>query len=197
MLSVSFRNTFPLRQVLTVAIGACIMILGSKIQISQVPVPFTFQTVGALFIAMTYSPMSAFLSLLTWLTMGASGLSVFAKSASGAATLMGPTAGYLWGMLLAATLMSACQFYCAGFFNGLFSKKAHQEGDYLNFPATVFVGCLGAVLILMMGWINLSQYIGPVPAWNYGVLPFLMMEFLKAIGVAGIVSTFQLGKIGR
>lgn len=196
MLSVGLRHTFPLRQALTVAMGVCLMIVGSKLSLHTpfTPVPVTFQTVSTLFIAMTCSPVTAFLSLLTWITMGVSGLSVFAGSHSGVATIVGPTAGYIWGMLMAVTLMSACQHHCADFFNALFSKK---QGDCLSFAASILVGTLGIVVVtLTMGWINLSQYVGSTAAWNLGVAPFLMLEFLKVIGVSVFVTTFQWGKKG-
>jgi len=195
MLSVSLRNAFPVKQVLSVLIGGCIMTIGSKLQIPCSPVPFTFQTIAVLLIALTCAPSKAFLSVLTWLSLGVCGMPVFAKHS--ASVIVGPTAGYLWGMLCAVTLMSFCQFHCAGFFNALFFKKEDNAQESLSFPAMILVGSLGAMLILFMGWLNLGQYIGSAMAWNVGVVPFILLEFLKVVGVSMLVSTFQWGKIAE
>ena len=192
MLAIRLRNTFPLRQILTVLIGVSVMILGSKLQIETTPVPFTFQTVGVLLIGMTFSPAKAFLSLLVWLSLGACSIPVFSRTAT---MIVGPTAGYLWGMLLAATLMSGCQFYLYPFFNRLFSKK--ETPEHLTIPASILVGSLGCGVILFMGWLNLSQYCGAYNAWQLGVSPFLFLELCKTIGVAMAVDTLQWQKRGR
>jgi biotin transport system substrate-specific component len=192
MLAIRSNDTFPLRQILTVIIGVCVMILGSKLKVPMTPVPFTFQTVGVLLIALTCSPAKAFLSVLVWISLGACGFSVFAGNAG---MIMGPTAGYFGGMLVAVTLMSACQCYIAPFFNRLFSKKESEE--FLTVPASILVGCLGSMIILSLGWLNLSQYIGSVQAWHLGVAPFLFLELCKVIGVAMAVDTLQWQKIGR
>lgn len=192
MLAIRERNTFPLRQILTVVIGVCIMILGSKLEIPMTPVPFTFQTVSVFVIALTCSPAKAFLSLLVWISLGACGLPVFSGNLT---MIVGPTSGYIWGMLLAVTLVSGCQAYLSSFFNRLFLKKDSLE--FLTVPASILVGCLGCAVILTMGWVNLSQYIGSVNAWNCGVVPFLFLELCKVIGVVMAVDTLQLQKIGR
>jgi len=159
------------------------------------PVPFTFQTVSVLLIALTGSPAKAFLSVLVWISLGACGFPVFAGDTGDTNVIMGPTAGYCWGMLMAVTLMSACQCYIAPFFNRLFSKQ--QSTDFLTVPASILVGCLGSMAILSLGWLNLSQYIGSVQAWHLGVAPFLFLELCKVIGVAMAVDTLQWQKIGR
>lgn len=192
MLAIRSNDAFPLRQILTVIIGVCVMILGSKLTVPMTPVPFTFQTVGVLFIGLTCSPAKAFLSVLVWISLGAGGFSVFADNAG---MIVGPRTGYFWGMLVAVTLMSACQCHIAPFFNRLFSKQ-ESEG-FLTVPASILVGCLGSMIILSLGWFNLSQYIGSSNAWHLGVVPFLFLELCKVIGVAMAVDTLQWQKIGR
>ena len=192
MLAIRSNDAFPLRQILTVIIGVCVMILGSKLTVPMTPVPFTFQTVGVLFIGLTCSPAKAFLSVLVWISLGAGGFSVFADNAG---MIVGPRTGYFWGMLVAVTLMSACQCHIAPFFNRLFSKQ-ESEG-FLTVPASILVGCLGSMIILSLGWFNLSQYIGSSNAWHLGVAPFLFLELCKVIGVAMAVDTLQWQKIGR
>jgi biotin transporter BioY len=151
---------------------------------------------GVLLIAMTCSPLKSFLSLLAWISLAAAGLPVLAGSVVGS-IITRPTAGYLWGMLIAATLMSAAQFYGAGFFNNMFSKKPQQQNESLSFPASILVGSIGAIITLAMGWVYLSQFYGSVIAWTSGVMPFLIPELLKIVAVSFFISTFQLGKIAR
>ncbi len=197
MLSATLRNPFPLRQVATVVGSVAMMILCSKLTIPIKPVPFTLQTMGVLLIAMTCSPVKAFLSLLAWISLAAAGFPVLAGNSVIGSIVNHPTAGYLVGMLIAVTVMSAAQFYGSGFFNRIFSKKSYQEHEPLNFSASIFVGTIGALITLAMGWMYLSQFLGSVAAWTHGVVPFLLPELLKIVAASFFVTTFHLGKVAR
>ena len=59
------------------------------------------------------------LSILCYLLEGASGMPVFAQMKSGLHILIGPTAGYLWGFILAAFLM------------GYLSEKSYNHNFHL------------------------------------------------------------------
>jgi biotin transport system substrate-specific component len=166
------------------------MVLGSKISIPLYPVPITLQTAGMLFIAMTFTPSNAFLSLFSWLMLFAAGLPVLAKSTSSIAMLVGPTAGYFWGMVIAATVMSSCQSYGAVFFNQIFSKNQSS----LCMPAMILVSFIGTFIVLGLGWLNLCRYIGAEAAWTMGVVPFLIGDLLKVMAVSGLVSALRLGQ---
>lgn len=90
-----------------IAIGAALIAALSQISLSLGPVPFTLQTLAIGLVASLYNPREALLSVLTYLTLGAIGLPVFAGFSGGFASLFSPTAGFLWGFLLFAGITSS------------------------------------------------------------------------------------------
>jgi biotin transport system substrate-specific component len=200
MTAITLVTVSPLRQVFTVMIGVMIMTITSHLSIDIGPVPLTFQTLGVLTIAMALPPGRAFLSILTWMAWGVAGMPLFALFYSGAESISGPTGGYFLGMLMAAPLMSACQFRWAKFFNALVptARFRLQEGNApLNFPASMVVGIIGSVVILFCGWAYLAwYYCGCNAALESGVYPFLLPSVLKVVLSACIISGFKLSKIG-
>ena len=82
-------------------IGTLILAFSSKVQVPFWPVPMTMQTFVVFIIGMTFGSKLAFFTLLLYLFEGAIGLPVFAKG-GGLLYLTGPTAGYLYGMTIAA-----------------------------------------------------------------------------------------------
>lgn len=73
-------------------------------------VPITLQTFGVLLTGAVLGPRRGFLAVMLYLLVGTLGLPVFSGGAAGPGVLVGPTAGYLVGFPLAATL---CGFLVA------------------------------------------------------------------------------------
>ena len=70
------------------------------------PVPISLQTV-AIFLAALLLPMGpALISVLLYIALGAAGLPVFAGGRSGIEVLSGPTAGFIFGFLIAVIVVS-------------------------------------------------------------------------------------------
>ena len=90
-----------LKNIILILLGTIILTISAKIQIPFWPVPMTMQTYVVLVIGMIYGFKLGFLTLLTYLIEGALGIPVFAKG-GGLIYLTGPTAGYLYGMLIAS-----------------------------------------------------------------------------------------------
>lgn len=63
-------------------------------------VPVTMQTFGVLFALVWLGPREGTLALAVYLALGCLGLPVFSGFQGGLATALGPTGGYLWGLLL-------------------------------------------------------------------------------------------------
>ena len=93
-----------IKNILLILFGTFLLTVSSKIQVPFWPVPMTMQTFIVFIIAMTYGSKLAFFTLILYLIEGAAGLPVFAKG-GGLAYLTGPTAGYLYGMAIAAGVM--------------------------------------------------------------------------------------------
>ena len=81
--------------------GSILLAISAKVQVPFWPVPMTMQTFVIFLIGMTYSIRLSFATVAFYLFQGAVGLPVFATG-GGIAYLIGPTAGYLYGMTIAA-----------------------------------------------------------------------------------------------
>jgi len=97
----SYRINIYLKNILLVFFGTILLTISSKVQVPFWPVPMTMQTFIVFIIGMSYGSRLAFATLTVYLLEGAFGLPVFAKG-GGLIYLTGPTAGYLYGMMVAA-----------------------------------------------------------------------------------------------
>ena len=120
-----------------------LLAVSSKIQVPFWPVPMTMQTFVVLVIAMAYGWKLALLTLIAYLIEGALGLPVFAKG-GGLPYLIGPTAGYLYGMAIAAAVI--------GYFADLGYGKS-----IIKCIVPLFIG---TIIIFVFGVGYLSSIIG-------------------------------------
>lgn len=87
-----------------IATFTAIIVVTSVVSIPIGSVPITLQTFSVLLAGAVLGARRGLLAVLLYLLLGAIGLPVFAGGSSGLATFVGPTAGYLIGMPLAAWL---------------------------------------------------------------------------------------------
>lgn len=171
MLNVLSKKKFV--PVSCVLYGLSIMWLTSVMSVRIFPVPMTMQTCGMQVIAFLMSPVQAFYAVGSWLMAGAVGVPCFAGGKCGIDALFGPSSGYFLGMLLSAPLMSF-----------LMRKYRNQNAGFLpnaSFQSLFSVGFLGVILVLSMGYIFLSMFLGAHKAWCVGVKPFFLTDVLKAV----------------
>ena len=140
-----------------VVFGSLLLAVSAQFKIPLYPVPVTGQTLVVLLIGMTYGPRLGGITLAAYLFEGALGLPVFAGGAAGAVVLMGPTAGYLFGFLLAAIAMG----YLA------------ERGMGRTVVSTIAAMVIGNCVIYLCGALWLANFIGFGQAIAAGVLPFL------------------------
>lgn len=159
-----------------VNLGALTMVLLSGISFSQ-PIPFTLQSLGVLLLAVSLGPRLAALAVVEYLILGAAGLPVFSRG-GGIAYLMGPTAGYLLAMPLAAL--------AAGYlFKGIKSK--HKS---TRFIAGWFASMISCCIILLFGWAWFNSFIpNKNEALAIGFMQFLPIEIVKSM-LAALVIVF-------
>jgi len=124
-------------------------------------VPLTLQVHVALFVALLLGRTRGPLSVVTFLLMGSMGYPVFSSGFVGSSALMGPTAGYLWGYLAAALLITR------------FRPS--------SFKQMVLVMSLGNGVVYLWGAAYLSGFIGWGNAIKIGVLPFLVADICKIL----------------
>ena len=154
-----------------VVFGSLLLAVSAQFKIPLYPVPVTGQTLVVLLIGMTYGPRLGGVTIAAYLFEGALGLPVFAGGAAGVAVLMGPTAGYLFGFLLAAAAMG----YLA------------ERGIGRTVVSTIAAMVIGNCVIYLCGALWLANFIGCAQAIAAGVLPFLYGDALKLVGAAGLM----------
>lgn len=154
-----------------VVFGSLLLAVSAQFKIPLYPVPATGQTLVVLLIGMTYGPRLGGVTIAAYLFEGALGLPVFAGGAAGVAVLMGPTAGYLFGFLLAAIAMG----YLA------------ERGLGRTVVSTIAAMVIGNCVIYLCGALWLSNFIGFGQAIAAGVLPFLYGDALKLVVAAGLM----------
>ena len=160
--------------ILLVLFGTILLAISAKIQLPFWPVPMTMQTFVIFLIGMTYSVRLSFITVSIYLFEGALGLPVFA-SGGGIAYLVGPTSGYLYGMLISSVVIS----YLA---NLGFSKT------YFKTSITLLIG---SFVIFLFGILYLGSIIGYEKAIFAGLLPFIPSEIFKIALAVSLIPTIQ------
>ena len=171
----SFENiNSNLLNLLLALFGTLLLTISAKVQVPFWPVPMTMQTFVIFLIGMTYGVRLSFATVTLYLLEGAAGLPVFA-SGGGITYLTGPTAGYLYGMLLASVAIS----YLA---NLGFSKTYFKAAFSL---------VIGSIIIFSIGIIYLGSIIGYEKAIAAGLLPFIPSELFKIALAVSLIPTIQ------
>ena len=165
-------NNKILKIIFYVLFGTLLLAVSSKVQVPFWPVPMTMQTFVVLIIAMMYGWKLSLLTLIAYLIEGAVGLPVFAKG-GGLLYLIGPTAGYLYGMVIAAAVI--------GYFADLGYGKSIIK-------CIIPLG-IGTIIIFVCGIGDLSSIIGFDKAIAAGLLPFIPSELFKIALAAFIIPT--------
>lgn len=173
------RFDFILKNLLIILIGSILYALSARIAIPIPPVPVTLQTLVLLTFSMAVGSRLAFLTFALYIFEGIIGIPVFAKPPfSGFYYLLGPSGGYLLGMLIAS------------YFVGYLAEKNYDK-NFIKSLITIFIG---TIIIFIPGliWLGfwfdqyhpeLSQQInlgeGYKYAFKYGLLVFKFTEPVK------------------
>jgi biotin transport system substrate-specific component len=155
-----------------VLFGVCLLTLSAKLQVPFWPVPMTMQSLVVIVLGMAYGSRLAVATVFAYLLAGAAGLPVFAGTPQrgiGLAYMMGPTAGFLVGFLLAAWLVG-------------FLAERGWDRTFLKCAAAMVLGHL-AISLSGVAW--LAILMGTTKAIEVGLVPFLASSALKtALGAA-------------
>ena len=161
-----------IKNIALILFGTLLLTISSKVQVSFWPVPMTMQTFIVFIIGMTYGSRLAFATLILYLIEGAIGLPVFAKG-GGILYLVGPTAGYLYGMTIAAGVI------------GFFGERGYAS-SYLSSLIPLF---LGTIIIFLCGIFYLGSLIGYEKALAGGLYPFIPSELFKIALATALIPT--------
>ncbi len=164
-----YKINVYLKNIAIVLFGTLLLALSSKVQVPFWPVPMTMQTFMVFIIGMAYGWKLAFSTLVIYLVEGALGLPVFAKG-GGLLYLTGPTAGYLYGMVIAAGVI------------GFFAELGYNQSYFKSLLSL----SIGTFIIFLLGVGYLGSIIGYDKALVGGLYPFIPSEFFK-IGLAVVL----------
>lgn len=154
-----------LRSLILIALGTALLTLSAKVNLPLPYVPMTLQTLVVLMIGAAYGWRLGAATVIAYLAEGAIGLPVFAGPVGGLAPLVGPTAGYLYGFVLAALA------------TGWLSQRGWDHQVVWLFVA---MG-IGHILILGTGfaWLAFGMKLGVGKAWLVGIMPFIAASLVK------------------
>ncbi len=154
------------RAALLVIAGTALLALSAKVNVPLPFVPMTLQTLVVLLIGAAYGWRLGVATILAYLVEGALGLPVFAGPVGGLVPLLGPTAGYLAGFVVAALMV------------GLLAERGWDRSVPRLFAAMM----LGHAAILALGflWLAYGVKLGVTKAAMVGVVPFLAGSLVKS-----------------
>jgi biotin transport system substrate-specific component len=161
-------------------LGVCLLTLSAKVQVPFWPVPMTLQTLVVLMLGMSCGARLAAATVVAYLLAGAAGLPVLAGTPErgiGLAYMMGPTAGFLVGFVLAAWLV------------GVLAER-DWDRSFLRCAAAMV---LGHAVITLSGLAWLAVLFGTPKAIEVGLMPFLASSALKtALGAVSMPMLWRL-----
>jgi biotin transport system substrate-specific component len=165
------------RFIFAVLAGSALLAISAHITVPLffTPVPFTLQPMAVLLLGLLLEPSVAFATLAAYLIEGASGLPVFAPTASVSVFhLMGPSAGFLWAYPAAAFLVS----------------KLYRTIRPASFTSAALSATAGAIVYFTCGasWLVIVTHQPMSTALRLAVWPFLAGDALKILLAAAIVN---------
>jgi len=148
-----------------------------RVPLPFTPVPLTLQTLFVLLFAGLLGARLSIAAQLGYLFLGAAGLPVFSQAACGLAYFFSPTAGYLFGFILANIFITN------------FIKHAKD-----NFLRVVLLFSLADIIILSFGsvWLKITLHVSLINSFTMGFLPFITGDILKILTAATLYFRLSL-----
>jgi biotin transport system substrate-specific component len=138
----------------------------AQVEIPLWPVPITGQTLGVLLVGASLGAARGALSMVLYALVGALGAPVFSDFASGTATLLGPTGGYIVGFVLAAA------------FTGWLAQHRWERGLVRGLLA--FVAGSAVVFLVGLPWLKVALDLSWIQTLQGGLVPFIVGGVIKA-----------------
>lgn len=182
LLQASLGTSSALSRLLVVLGGSALIALGAQISVPMLPVPMTLQTLAVVLVGLTAGARLGAGAVLAYLVEGAMGLPVFAGGVGGAAFLIGPTAGFLWG------------FVALAFAAGWLVENGLARGLFGTFAGVALISA--ALYVPGVLWLTAATPLDLQGAINAGMVPFLAGDAVKA-AVAALAVTGGWAALSR
>lgn len=171
-----------LRDTALIVVGTVLSALCAQVIIPWQPVPFTLQTLSVMLCGLALGRTRGGLSQALYLAIGILGVPAFAHGAHGISVLFGSTGGYLLTYPFVAALL------------GWLAERGWTRSAFKTAAAML----IGDAIMLGMGAVWLSAYIGWHAALIGGAVVFVVPEILKAaIVMLALPSAWQLARTSR
>lgn len=163
-----------IRAMILVAAAVLLLAASAKLNLPLPYVPMTLQTLMVLLAGAIYGWRLGTVAVIAYLVAGALGLPVFAGPTGGLKPLLGPTAGFLAGFVVAAALVGAA------------AARGCDRSLLRMFAAMA----LAHVVILALGfaWLAYGAGLGATRAWSVGIAPFVAGAVVKT-GLGAAIAT--------
>jgi biotin transport system substrate-specific component len=173
LLAMEAGNSF-LRKLFFVLSGVVVLSLLAQLhfRLPFTPVPITGQTFGVVLISLTWGALAP-LTVFSYLVAGFLGAPIFANATAG--LLMGPTAGYLFGMLLASIVVG----------------NLVERGFLKGFKSALALAYLCSLCTFAIGLPVLAHFVGAKQVLALGLYPFLLGDLVKNLVAASLVSRIK------
>lgn len=156
-------KTYPQEALIVLGMSFLIALAAPiSIPLPFTPVPIALANTLILSLSALLGAKRTMLAVIGFLLQGALGIPVFATCIGGFSHLLGPTAGYLLGYIIAAGVV------------GFLSRSASKDKLF-------WILSLGDGIIYLFGAIWLAAFIGWTQAIILGVLPFVCGDLLKRL----------------
>jgi biotin transport system substrate-specific component len=160
--------------------GTLLLTLSAKTKVVLGPVDMSLQTLAVFMIAAAFGMRLAVATLLLYMAQGAMGFPVFQgtpEKGVGLVYMLGSTGGYLAGFVVMAAIVG----------------WAADRGWDRN-PVKLFgVAVVADAILLAMGFAWLAMLIGVEKSWQFGVVPFIVPDLIKAaLGAALVPAIWSL-----
>ena len=167
--NVAVKSGLDVKSIALIGIMAAICCVLGPWQIPIGPVPISLQIIAVCLSAYVLGATRGALAVLTYVLLGLIGLPVFAGASGGAATLFGPTGGYIIGFIFMA------------FISGLFIEKSGIKKIHFQVIGLL----LGLLVCYLFGtiWFTVvnTKGISFTQALGYCVYPFIPFDIAKIV----------------
>ncbi len=166
-------NHNQMRSAIGAAIIAAMMSVLSQFSIPIGAIPVTLQTFVSALAGSVLGRKWGAIGVLLWVILGAVGVPVFANGHSGLGSILGPSGGYFWGLVLMAWLCGFIAERPRPFWKQYSFALAGVIADYV----------LGTAAFILYFRYGLGKEMTLAAAMTVAVLPFIPFDLIK-IGIA-------------